>query len=121
MYKNRIDYYGGSERKIIKPEKGTWSISRVTKLTGAGQAIDDGKHFCTVIGWTGFAELKHYYIVSYDGNISKLSLSEFKEKVRMKEINGASIKDSADNLIVCRDLNKELERSEIEDDDWGKY
>lgn len=105
---NRFDYYGGNEKKIVKLEKGTWHINRVTRLTGAGQPI--GKQFNTIIGWTGFAEVKQYYIVGYDGTVSKLSLKEFKQKVSNQEINGASIKES--NLVICRSLNKELERSE---------
>lgn len=109
---NRIDYYSESEKKIIKPEKGTWNINNVSKLNGAGQLLENSKEFSTVIGWTGFAEVKQYYIVSWDGIITKISLKEFKEKVINREVNGAYINADSSKLVVCKDLNVEMERSE---------
>ena len=108
---NRFDYYSGTEKKIVKTEKGTWNIKRVTRLNGAGQLIDDGKEFSTVIGWTGFAEVKRYYIVSWNGIITKLNVEEFKSKVVKQEINGAYIDTYSNKLVVCKDLN--IERSGI--------
>lgn len=81
----------------------------IPRLTGNGELVDakDAKYM-TVIGWHGFAEMKKYHLVDWQGKEVVLSLNEFIEKVQADEINGAAYDDKYNRPTINKELNNEF-------------
>ena len=104
------DLYSGNIRETVVRDKGTkFSWNRIPNLTGIGELINqDDANNLTVIGWKGFAEAKQYYLVNYKGEQIKLSLTEFIEKLKSDEINGAILNTNSSIPSISRDLDLEI-------------
>lgn len=83
---------------------------KVPRLTGNGELIDiEDAKYMTVIGWHGFAEMKTYHLVNWQGKEVLVNLEEFTRKVKANEINGASYDNKYNRITISRELNKELQ------------
>lgn len=107
------DYYNIDNIKVkesMKHEKGKFSFEKIPQLKGTGELVNpEDSRFITVYGWKGFAEDKVYYCYDYQGNIIKLNIKEFDERVRRREVNGAFINPRTKKVAVCEDLSIEIE------------
>lgn len=98
----------------IRKEAASYSLDLTPQLSGSGKLITNEEECLkTLIGWTGFAENKHYIVVNWDGTLTMLSQQEFKEKVINRKINGARYNNMYDKYCLTPDLNNELDIDKV--------
>lgn len=101
---------GGNVEISLRKEFASFNFNIVPQLNGVGKLIDlQDSYINTLLGWTGFAENKAYYVVNWNGKITKISQSEFKKGVINKKINGAKYDNVNNKFHFCMDLNNEME------------
>lgn len=80
----------------------------IPRLTGKGELIntEDAKYM-TVIGWSGFAEMKKYHLIDWQGKETLINIEEFIEKVKAEEVNGVSYDSKYNKPLLSKELNEE--------------
>ncbi|MFG6344657.1 MAG: hypothetical protein K1W35_13025 [Lachnospiraceae bacterium] len=100
--------------RVSKSQTSNFRWKKVPRLTGNGELIDiEDAKYITVIGWSGFAEMKTYYLINWQGKEIKLNLQELIKKVQADEVNGASYDTKYSRPVMNKELNKELYIKEI--------
>ena len=101
---------GGRMNTSLRKEAASFDFNIIPQLNGYGILVNiEDSCINTLLGWTGFAENKHYIVVNWNGTITKLSQSEFKQGVIDRKINGARYDAYNNKFRFCMDLNNEIE------------
>lgn len=94
---------------VVKEKEMKFNFSKVPELKGSGDvARPEEERKITLVGWTGFSEMKKYHCVDYKGHVEVMDIAEFTKRVKANEVNGANYNPKTHRAVICNDLNIEL-------------
>lgn len=104
---NKVNWRSNKKSMIVKKEIRRFDWEKIPKLNGAGQLLnDEDARFVTVYGWSGFAEMKRYHVINYEGEETLLTIDELRNKISNNEVNGAILHNN--KVQILEELSKEL-------------